>query len=42
LCFELFKLVPYSYYSEHNGDDSPKDSIHPNFSHGVNQFWYKS
>jgi len=25
LCFHLFKLVPYSHYSEHNGDGSPKD-----------------
>ena len=25
LWFDLFKLVPYSYYSERNGDDSPKD-----------------
>jgi len=25
LCFDLFKLIPCSYYTEHNGDGSPKD-----------------
>jgi len=24
LCFDLFKLIHCSYYTEHNGDDSPE------------------